>query len=70
MDNNLKKIIPFALHYKRNVVFNIFFNILYAFFSTLLMVSLMPTLNFIFEKGTRVPEKPIFSGLNYIKFFS
>ncbi|MBP9792478.1 MAG: ABC transporter ATP-binding protein [Flavobacterium sp.] len=70
MDNNLKKIIPFALHYKRNVTFNIFFNILYALFSTLLMVSLMPTLNVIFEKGTRVTEKPVYTGFSDIKAFA
>jgi subfamily B ATP-binding cassette protein MsbA len=69
MDNNLKKIIPFALHYKKNVIMNIIFNVFYAFFSTLLMVSLLPTLNVIFEKDTRVVEKPIYKGLSEFKDF-
>lgn len=67
MDNNLKKIIPFALHYKRNVTLNIIFNVLYALFSTLLMVSLMPTLDVIFDKGVKVLNKPIYTGIASIK---
>ena len=67
MDNNLKKIIPFALHYKRNVTLNIIFNVLYALFSTLLMVSLMPTLDVIFDKGEKVLTKPTYSGISGIK---
>ena len=45
MDENLKKIIPFAIKYKKNAILNIFFNVFYAFFSTLLMVVLIPTLD-------------------------
>ncbi|GAA4774491.1 MULTISPECIES: ABC transporter ATP-binding protein [Flavobacterium] len=69
MDNNLKKIIPFALHYKRNVTLNIIFNVSYALFSTLLMVSLMPTLDVIFDKGKKVLTKPIYTGIADIKDF-
>lgn len=67
MDNNLKKIIPFALHYKRNVTLNIIFNVFYALFSTLLMVSLMPTLDVIFDKGEKVSIKPVYTGISSIK---
>lgn len=70
MDNNLKKIIPFALHYKRNVVFNIIFNVLYALFSTLLMVSLMPTLDVIFDKGKPITVKPTYSGITHLKDYA
>src|SRR6187399_744168 len=69
MDTNLKKIIPFVLHYKRNVVLNIIFNIFYAFFSTLLMVTLMPTLNVIFEKSPKLIAKPVYTGISNIKNF-
>lgn len=69
MDTNLKKIIPFVLHYKRNVVLNIIFNIFYAFFSTLLMVTLMPTLNVIFEKKSTLIAKPVYTGISHIKKF-
>lgn len=70
MDNNLKKIIPFALHYKRDVTLNIIFNVLYALFSTLLMVSLMPTLDVIFDKGEKVLNKPIYNGIASIKDYA
>jgi ATP-binding cassette, subfamily B, bacterial MsbA len=66
MDNNLKKIIPFALHYKSNIIWNIIFNILYALFSTLLMVSLMPTLDVIFQKGKRITQNPILKPSNSV----
>ncbi|TXI71853.1 MAG: ABC transporter ATP-binding protein [Flavobacterium sp.] len=67
MDENFKKIIPFALNYKRDVTLNIIFNVLYALFSTLLMVSLMPTLDVIFDKGEKVQTKPIYTGIENIK---
>ncbi len=70
MDENLRKIVPFALHYKKNVVMNVVFNILYALFSTLLMVSLLPTLNVIFEMNTRVDKKPIYKDFGGFKEFA
>nr|WP_294939227.1 ABC transporter ATP-binding protein [uncultured Flavobacterium sp.] len=67
MDQNLKKIIPFALKYKSNVVMNIVFNIFYALFSTLLMVSIMPTLEVLFEKTAKVYVKPAYTGISNLK---
>lgn len=63
MDENLKKIIPFAKKYKSNVVGNISFNILYALFGTLGMVFIMPVLSVLFdEKKTDVIELPEYEG--------
>lgn len=70
MDQNLKKIIPFALKYKTNVVINIVFNIFYALFSTLLMVSIMPTLDVLFEKTAKVYTKPAYKGISNIKQYA
>lgn len=67
MDNNLRKILPFALHYKKNVIMNILFNVFYALFSTLLMVSLMPTLDVIFEKNKPITSEPVYKGISGIK---
>ncbi|MFK7114738.1 ABC transporter ATP-binding protein [Flavobacterium oreochromis] len=69
MDSNLKKIIPYALRYKTNIIWNILFNILYALFSTLLMVSIMPTLEVLFKQNARVNKKPIYTGISNIKDF-
>lgn len=70
MDQNLKKIIPFALHYKKDIVLNIVYNIFYAFFSTLLMVSMIPTLNVIFGLNEKITIAPQYSGIGNIKSFS
>jgi subfamily B ATP-binding cassette protein MsbA len=63
MDENLKKIIPFAKKYKSNVVGNISFNILYALFGTLGMVFIMPVLSVLFdERKTDVIKLPEYEG--------
>lgn len=59
-----KKIIRFALPYKRYGFLNIFFNILYALFSGLSFMVLMPLLQIIFKSDTkRITVKPIFEGI-------
>ncbi|AMO18986.1 ABC transporter ATP-binding protein [Flavobacterium columnare] len=69
MDHNLKKIIPYALSYKKNILWNVLFNILYALFSTLLMVSIMPTLEVLFKQNARISKKPIYTGISNLKEF-
>jgi ATP-binding cassette, subfamily B, bacterial MsbA len=69
MDQNLKKIIPFALKYKKNAVLNVVFNVFYAFFSTILMVSLIPTLDVLFKQTEKVIKKPEYSGIADISNF-
>ena len=56
--DNYKKILPFIKPYKRNAVLNIVFNVLYALFSSLSMVSLMPMLNVMFGKDEKITVKP------------
>ncbi|WP_323787979.1 ABC transporter ATP-binding protein [Psychroserpens sp.] len=57
--NYLKKILVFALPYKRYAFLNIFFNILYAAFGALSFVVLMPMLNILFgEDQERIETKP------------
>ena len=63
MDENLKKIIPFAKKYKSNVIGNISFNILYALFGTLGMVFIMPVLSVLFDERKKdVIELPEYTG--------
>ncbi|MFY7957584.1 MAG: ABC transporter ATP-binding protein [Flavobacterium macrobrachii] len=63
MDENLKKIIPFAKKYKPNVIGNISFNILYALFGTLGMVFIMPVLSVLFDERKKdVIELPEYTG--------
>ena len=58
-----KKILRYALPYKRFAFLNIFFNILYAVFSALSFVVLMPLFEVIFKTDEKIVyEKPIFEG--------
>lgn len=68
--SNFKKILPFALPYKRYAYLNIFFNILYAFFSTLSFVALIPVLKVIFNDKKEIYTKPVYEGITSIKSYS
>ena len=63
MDKNLVKIIPFTKPYQKHVVWNIIFNVLYALFSTISMLTLLPMLQVLFKRSTAVKVEPIYSGL-------
>ncbi|MBO3116048.1 ABC transporter ATP-binding protein [Winogradskyella sp. DF17] len=60
--NYIKKLIPFALPYKRYAYLNIFFNVLYALFSTLSFVALIPVFKVIFSDQRVVTNKPQWQG--------
>ena len=69
MDENIKKIFPFVRPYKTNVVWNIIFNILYALFSTLSFISLIPMMKVLFNDAERVTKEPVYKGfLDIINF--
>ncbi len=70
MDANLKKLLPFALKYKNHIYMNVFFNIFYALFSTLLMVSMIPTLKVLFGDTEKVYTKPTYTGIGDIKAYA
>ncbi|RED43005.1 ABC-type multidrug transport system fused ATPase/permease subunit [Winogradskyella eximia] len=75
--NYIKKLIPFALPYKKYAYLNIFFNILYALFSTLSFVALIPVFKVIFSDQRVITQKPIWQGWmqlqkygeDYLNFF-
>ena len=58
------KIFKFAIPYKKYIFLNIFFNILYAIFSALSFLSLMPMLEVLFGDSNRSYNKPEFDGLS------
>ena len=66
MDKNLIKIIPFTKPYQKHVIWNIIYNILYALFSTISMLTLLPMLQVLFKKNTAVTAAPIYSGIGGI----
>ncbi|MBQ0117779.1 MAG: ABC transporter ATP-binding protein [Flavobacterium sp.] len=66
MDENLKKIIPFAKKYKVHVIWNIIHNILYALFATLGMVLIFPVLEVLFDKQKKVLAEPVYTGITHV----
>ncbi|QDO94124.1 ABC transporter ATP-binding protein [Formosa sediminum] len=65
----LKKLSRFIIPYKKYGFFNIFFNILYALFSTLAMVSLMPMINVLFGETKKVTVEPVYKGIGHLKAY-
>jgi subfamily B ATP-binding cassette protein MsbA len=61
--NNFKKIFPFIIPYKKYAYCNIFFNVLYALFSTLSFMSLIPMMQVLFDQTKRNTTIPIFKGM-------
>ncbi len=67
--SDYKKIAQFARPYKREIVLNIIFNVLCAFFSTISLVALIPVLKVIFKDQNPVYVKPEFTGIMEIKSY-
>ncbi|MEJ2005982.1 MAG: ABC transporter transmembrane domain-containing protein, partial [Cyclobacteriaceae bacterium] len=65
--NYFKKILRFAKPYRKYGFLNIFFNILYALFSALSFVALIPMLDVLFKESDRVYDKPEYTGISDAK---
>ena len=63
MKQVIQQLLPFIANYKKHVILNILFNLLYALFSTLSFVSLIPMLNVLFDKTKKVTQEPIWTGI-------
>ena len=63
MKKIILKLSPYIKPFKSNVIWNIIFNILYAFFGTLSYVTLIPMIQVLFDKTKKVTEKPIYTGI-------
>ena len=70
MDENLKKIFPFIKPYKFHVVWNVIYNILYALFSTLSFIALIPMMQVLFAQAEKITEKPTYTTIWEITKFS
>lgn len=75
--NNFKRIFSFIVPYKRYAYLNIFFNVLYALFSTLSFMSLIPMMQVLFDQTKRNTVQPVYTEVwqlkdyaeNYISYF-
>ena len=65
--SNFKKIVRFAIPYKKYAYLNIFFNVLYALFSTLSFIALIPMIEVIFDDTKQRTTKPVYEGITKIK---
>ncbi|MNK54565.1 putative multidrug export ATP-binding/permease protein [compost metagenome] len=65
--SNFKKIVRFALPYKKYAYLNVFFNILYALFSTLSFIALIPMISVIFDDTKKVTIEPVYKGIGHLK---
>lgn len=64
---NFQKIVSFAKPYKKYAYLNIFFNVLYALFSTLTFVAMVPMLSVLFGEKSEVVKKPIYKDIFHLK---
>lgn len=63
----IKRLIHYGYPYKKYAYLNIFFNVLYAIFSALSFVSIMPLLKVLFgKKEDLILKKPIYNGIGKI----
>ena len=71
MKKIIEKLKPYILPFKSHVVWNIIYNVLYALFGTLSFVTLLPMINVLFDKTTKVTEEPKYTGIadlyNYLE---
>ncbi|MCX2720238.1 ABC transporter ATP-binding protein [Lentiprolixibacter aurantiacus] len=64
-----RKILAFALPYRKFGFLNIFFNILYALFSALSFAALIPMLDVLFDQSQKVYSPPVYEGIGQVKPF-
>jgi subfamily B ATP-binding cassette protein MsbA len=62
-----RKILRFAKPYKKYGYLNIFFNILYALFSSLSFAALIPMLDVLFDQSKKVYTAPVYTTFGQIK---
>jgi len=69
LNQYFRKIFRFAKPYGKYMYLNIFFNILYALFSALSFVALIPMLTVMFGDADKIYEKPQYQGFVKLKDF-
>jgi subfamily B ATP-binding cassette protein MsbA len=64
-----RKILRFALPYRKFGFLNIFFNILYALFSALSFAALIPMLDVLFQQTEPITQKPVYQGIGQLESY-
>ncbi|WP_366187200.1 ABC transporter ATP-binding protein [Flavobacterium ovatum] len=68
--DNFKKIFSFIIPYKKYAYLNIFFNVLYALFSTLSFMSLIPMMQVLFDQTKKNTIAPTYTGIWEFKTYA
>ena len=69
MKKIIRKIFPFVIPYKSHVIWNVFYNILYALFSTLSFITLIPMMNVLFDKAKKINVQPVYTDVFHLVGF-
>ncbi|MFE3870874.1 ABC transporter ATP-binding protein [Flavobacterium sp. ZS1P70] len=70
MDKSLLKLLPYTKPYKSHIIWNVIYNILYALFSTISMLTIFPVLEVLFGKTKQILKEPVYKGIGHIKDYS
>lgn len=63
---NFKRFLNYLRPHKKNLIISIVFNVLYALFSALSMLSLFPLMKVLFSDGEKVHVRPVYEGIRSI----
>ncbi|MGL2994713.1 ABC transporter ATP-binding protein [Flavobacterium sp. TSSA_36] len=69
MDKNLIKLIPYTKKYQSHILWNVIHNILYALFSTISMLTLLPMIEVLFGKNKVIEKAPVYNGIENIMHY-
>ena len=58
-NNYLKRLVPYAMPYKKYAILNVVSNVFHALFSTMSFVVLMPMLNIMFDSTEQIKVRPV-----------
>jgi subfamily B ATP-binding cassette protein MsbA len=67
MKKIIQKLKPYLKPFKNHIVWNVFYNILYALFGTLSYVALIPMMNVLFDTTKKVTIEPIYTDFFHLK---
>lgn len=63
---NFKRFLKYLIPHKKNLVISIIFNVLYALFSAISMLSLFPLMKVLFSDGEKIHVRPVYEGIKSI----
>ena len=69
MKKIIEKLRPYLKPFRNHIGWNVFYNILYALFSVLSYVALLPMMNVLFDTIKKVTIAPVYTDILHIKAY-